>query len=77
MVGPPPRNSTLLTDFRATCIQCVASNGAATISVETELVLENTAPRPPFNLRAVSSTTSVTLTWLPGLERPETQHSVW
>ncbi|XP_034256126.1 protein borderless isoform X2 [Thrips palmi] len=57
--------------------QCVASNGAATISVETELVLENTAPRPPFNLRAVSSTTSVTLTWLPGLERPETQHSVW
>lgn len=55
----------------------MASNGAATISVETELVLENTAPRPPFNLRAVSSTTSVTLTWLPGLERPETQHSVW
>lgn len=57
--------------------QCVASNGAATISVETELVLENTAPRPPYNLRAVSSTTSVTLTWLPGIERPETQHSVW
>ncbi|KAE8749031.1 hypothetical protein FOCC_FOCC004198 [Frankliniella occidentalis] len=57
--------------------QCVASNGAATISVETELVLENTAPRPPYNLRAVSSTTSVTLTWLPGVERPQTQHSVW
>jgi len=57
--------------------QCVASNGAGTISAETTLALENQAPRPPFNLRALSASTSVTLSWQSGSERPPKTYSIW
>lgn len=46
--------------------QCVASNEAATITVDTELLIENVAPRPPYNLTANSTDTSITLHWEPG-----------
>lgn len=47
--------------------QCVASNEAATITVDSELLIENVAPRPPYNLTANSTDTSITLHWEPGL----------
>lgn len=46
--------------------QCVASNEAATITADSELLIENVAPRPPYNLTANSTDTSITLHWEPG-----------
>lgn len=46
--------------------QCVASNEAATITVDSELLIENVAPRPPYNLTANSTDTTITLHWEPG-----------
>ncbi|XP_047119273.1 protein borderless [Schistocerca piceifrons] len=57
--------------------QCVASNEAATISVDTELMIENVAPRAPYNLSATSDETSVTLRWVPGFTRPPMDYSIW
>lgn len=47
--------------------QCTATNEAATIAVDTELLIENVAPRPPYNLTANSSDTAITLRWEPGI----------
>jgi hypothetical protein len=57
--------------------QCVASNEAATISSDTEIMIDNVAPRAPYNLSATSNENSVTLAWVPGFERPKTDYSVW
>lgn len=57
--------------------QCVASNEAATISSDTELMIENTVPRAPYNLTAYSDETSVTLRWVPGFSRPNIEYSIW
>lgn len=46
--------------------ECVATNEAATITAETELMIENIAPRPPYNLTANSTETSITIRWQPG-----------
>lgn len=46
--------------------ECVATNEAATITVDTELLIENVAPRPPYNLTANSTDTAITLHWQPG-----------
>lgn len=42
---------------------CAASNQAATITAETQLIVDGGVPRPPFNLTAEAGTTAVTLRW--------------
>jgi immunoglobulin superfamily member 9B len=46
--------------------ECVASNEVATIVSSTQLVIEGTQPHAPYNLTAVSTEFSVTLSWMPG-----------
>lgn len=46
--------------------ECSATNEAATITAEAELMIENTAPRPPYNLTANSTETCITIRWQPG-----------
>ncbi|XP_043252738.1 protein borderless isoform X2 [Colletes gigas] len=57
--------------------QCAASNEAATVVADTELMVLNVPPRAPYNLSANSSNNAVTLTWVPGFVRPKTEYSVW
>lgn len=57
--------------------QCVASNEAATISSETELMIENTAPRAPYNLTAQATKNSISVKWIPGFIKPRLEYSVW
>nr|XP_018895915.1 PREDICTED: protein borderless isoform X1 [Bemisia tabaci] len=57
--------------------QCVASNEAATISSETELVIENSVPRAPYNLTADASLSSINVKWNPGFIKPRLEYSVW
>lgn len=46
--------------------ECSATNEAATITAEAELMIENIAPRPPYNLTANSTETCITISWQPG-----------
>ncbi|XP_053979898.1 protein borderless isoform X2 [Hylaeus anthracinus] len=57
--------------------QCAASNEAATVVADAELIILNVPPRAPYNLSANSSNNAVTLTWVPGFVRPKTEYSVW
>ncbi|XP_018573358.1 protein borderless [Anoplophora glabripennis] len=57
--------------------QCSATNKAATITAETELLVENIPSSAPYNITAVSSTTSVHLTWLIGRERANVDYNIW
>ncbi|CAK9794813.1 Protein borderless [Anthophora quadrimaculata] len=57
--------------------QCAASNEAATVVVDAELMVHNVPPRAPYNLTAFSSNNAVTLTWVPGYVRPKMEYSVW
>ncbi|XP_031829317.1 borderless isoform X2 [Nomia melanderi] len=57
--------------------QCAASNEAATVVADTELMVMNVPPRAPYNLSANASNSAVTLTWVPGYVRPKTEYSVW
>ncbi|XP_020281495.1 protein borderless isoform X2 [Pseudomyrmex gracilis] len=57
--------------------QCAASNEAATVVADAELMVLNVPPRAPYNLSANSSKNAVTLTWIPGYVRPKTEYSVW
>ncbi|KAK9507378.1 hypothetical protein O3M35_007251 [Rhynocoris fuscipes] len=56
--------------------QCVASNDAATISVDTELLIENSIPRGPHNLTGEAGQNYVTLSWHPGIMASSAQYSV-
>ncbi|XP_017760125.1 PREDICTED: protein borderless isoform X1 [Eufriesea mexicana] len=57
--------------------QCAASNEAATVVADTELMVVNVPPRAPYNISANSSNNAVTLTWVPGYVRPKMEYSVW
>lgn len=57
--------------------QCSATNKAATITAETELLVENIPSSAPYNITAVSSTTSVHLTWLIARQRANVDYSIW
>lgn len=57
--------------------QCSATNKAASITAEAELLVENIPSSAPTNLTAVSSSSSVHLTWLPGRTRDNVDYSVW
>lgn len=57
--------------------QCSAANNAATITTETELLVENVPPRAPYNLTAVAALNSITLQWVAGRKRPKIKYSVW
>ena len=57
--------------------QCVASNEAATITTDTELLVENTVPRAPYNLSANATQNSVTLAWRPGFGVTSHHYSIW
>ncbi|KAL0101927.1 hypothetical protein PUN28_018468 [Cardiocondyla obscurior] len=57
--------------------QCAASNEAATVVADTELMVLNVPPRAPYNLSANSSNNAITLTWVPGYVRPKMEYSVW
>lgn len=46
--------------------QCTATNEAATITADTEITIENVAPRPPYNLSANSTDSAIMLHWEPG-----------
>lgn len=56
--------------------QCSASNQAATITTDSELIVENTAPRAPMNITAFASHTAVTLKWVPGQVRSGSTHKI-
>ncbi|XP_075152895.1 borderless isoform X1 [Haematobia irritans] len=66
-----------LTESDRGIYECTATNEAATITAETELMIENIAPRPPFNLTANSTDTSITVRWQPGYLRPNLEYTVW
>lgn len=57
--------------------QCSASNEAATITTEAELMVESVSPRAPYNLTANSTQSTVTLKWIAGFSRPQMEFSVW
>ncbi|CAG9827925.1 unnamed protein product [Diabrotica balteata] len=57
--------------------QCSATNKAATISVETELLVENVPSSAPYNVSATSSANSVHITWLISRHRTNVDFSVW
>ncbi|XP_060531403.1 protein borderless [Cylas formicarius] len=56
--------------------QCSATNKAATVTTETELLVENIPSSAPYNLTAISSPTSVHLTWLSRRHR-NVEFSIW
>ncbi|KAG4079404.1 hypothetical protein HA402_008096 [Bradysia odoriphaga] len=57
--------------------QCVATNEAASITADTEIMIENVPPRPPYNLSANSSDSAITLRWEPGYVRSYLEYVVW
>ncbi|KAL0267467.1 UNVERIFIED_CONTAM: hypothetical protein PYX00_009725 [Menopon gallinae] len=58
--------------------QCVASSESDTITTESELMVEDTAPRAPYNISAESlEDGTVILTWMSGFSKPKLDFSVW
>ncbi|CAG2065687.1 unnamed protein product, partial [Timema podura] len=56
---------------------CVASNEVATITADTEVAIETTSPRAPYNLTASASHSSVTLRWMAGTGRANMEFLIW
>lgn len=57
--------------------QCIASNEVTSIFTETELMIENTAPRAPYSVHADTTESSIIVTWKSGLTEPKLEFSVW
>lgn len=57
--------------------KCIASNAVTSIFTETELMIENTAPRAPYDIEVKSSENSITVKWKSGLTKPKLEFSVW
>lgn len=51
--------------------QCMISNDAAIVTVDTELMIEKFPSSPPYNLTANSTESSILLKWQPGSGRVE------
>lgn len=45
---------------------CTARNDATSVTVESELMIENVPPRAPYNLSAVATRNSIHVNWVPG-----------
>lgn len=56
---------------------CSATNEAATITAEAELLIENVPPNAPYNLSAVASMTSVHLKWSSATHQQHAEYSIW
>lgn len=57
--------------------QCIASNAVTSIFAETEVMIENTAPRAPYNIQTDSTMDTITVKWKSGLTKPKLDFSVW
>ncbi|EEB15044.1 neuronal cell adhesion molecule, putative [Pediculus humanus corporis] len=57
--------------------QCIASNAVTSIFAETEVMIENTAPRAPYNIQTDSTIDTITVKWKSGLTKPKLDFSVW
>ncbi|XP_026479512.1 protein borderless-like [Ctenocephalides felis] len=57
--------------------QCSASNDAATVTADTELMIETLPPRAPYNVTANSTSNSIFVTWAEGYRRPRLVYKVW
>uniref|UniRef100_U5ETE2 Putative neuronal cell adhesion molecule n=1 Tax=Corethrella appendiculata TaxID=1370023 RepID=U5ETE2_9DIPT len=56
---------------------CLATNEAATIYADAEVMIENVSPRAPYNLTGNSSDTAITLRWAPGYIRQYLEYIIW
>ncbi|KPJ13358.1 Protein turtle [Papilio machaon] len=56
---------------------CTASNEAADVVAETELLIENVPPRAPYNLTARPTSRTIHLSWVPGELDSRTIHLSW
>ena len=57
----------LITEADRGIYECAVTNEAATVIADTELMIENIASRPPYNLTANSTDTEITIRWQPGI----------
>jgi immunoglobulin superfamily member 9B len=56
---------------------CTASNEAAKIEVDAELMIETLSPKAPSNLTANSTQDEVTISWTQNYIRPNLRFTVW
>ncbi|XP_045534516.1 protein borderless [Papilio machaon] len=56
---------------------CTASNEAADVVAETELLIENVPPRAPYNLTARPTSRTIHLSWVPGGSGVDAEYTVW
>ncbi|XP_055593072.1 protein borderless isoform X2 [Uranotaenia lowii] len=56
---------------------CQATNEAATIYADAEIMIENVSPRAPYNLTGNSTDTAITLRWAPGYIRQYLEYIIW
>lgn len=53
---------------------CTATNEAAKVEFDTELLIETVSPKAPSNLNANSSQDAITLRWTPNYMRPDLRY---